>query len=163
MNLIFTELGYFGPHILATIISCSLYQSQTRNSIPRAKYKIINFLLATAIISEMLNRTLKQIIKQPRPDGIDYYNSWDSFKDNKYFDSYGMPSGHAQNVATAATFLILYKKNLYITIYSILQSFLTMYQRYAYKKHTPSQLGGGAYVGTLMGIISYNSYILYMK
>jgi len=161
MNLILTELGYFGPHILATIIARSLYKSQNRNSNPQTKYKIINFLLATAIISEMLNRTLKQIIKQPRPEGIDYCNSWDSFKDNKYFDSYGMPSGHAQNVATAATFLILYKKNPYITIYSVLQSFLTMYQRYAYKKHTAAQLGGGAYVGHLWVLyhIIHISYI----
>ena len=189
MNLFLTELGYFGPYILTILIGYYFYRDHkistaipstenstaipsTENStaIPSTamsieKDRIISpelFFIACAILNETSNRVLKQIIKQPRPQGINYINYWDSF-DNAKKHYYGMPSGHAQNVASAATFLILYTNNTYLAIYAIAQVLLTLYQRYYYRKHTIGQLCVGTILGTTTGIIYYKLFQKYVK
>jgi membrane-associated phospholipid phosphatase len=107
-------------------------------------------------MTDILNRVFKKLIKQSRPTGIDYINAWDSFPSS----SYGMPSGHMQNVTTAATFIILFFKNNNFSIYAIFQSILTGYQRWYYKKHTIEQIITGAIIGIMLGIIYYQLIII---
>ena len=140
MDFISTEFGYFGPAFLLLILTIKI----------KSKNKFL-LLLFFSIINEVTNRVLKHLIKQPRPCGTKYINTWDCHGE----DSYGMPSGHAQNTAAAATLLILYTKNVAIAIYAVLQTLLTMYQRYYYKKHTKNQIFCGGVIGIIMGVIYY--------
>ena len=140
MDLISTEIGYFGPLFLLLILTIKI----------KSKNKLL-LLLLFSIINEVTNRLLKHIIKQPRPRDIKYINTWDCYDEG----SYGMPSGHSQNIAAAATVLILYTKNIIIAIYAVLQTLLTMYQRYYYKKHTKNQIFCGGVLGIIMGVIYY--------
>lgn len=140
MNLVATEIGYFGPAILLLILLLKIKHT----------YKFF-FLLLFVLINETSNRIFKYLIQQPRPTGITYINSWDSHPTS----SYGMPSGHAQNAAAATIFLILYTKNPLIAVYAICQTFLTMYQRYFYKKHTTHQIICGGIIGIIMGSLYY--------
>ena len=103
------------------------------------------------MVNEISNRILKYLIKQPRPTGIKYINTWDTHT----AVSYGMPSGHSQNAAAATIFLILYTKSPLLAVYAILQTLLTMYQRYCYKKHTTNQIICGGIIGIIMGSLYY--------
>jgi len=140
MNFLLTELGYFGPLIMIIVI---IIISKS------CEYKII---LLFVVINELLNRLLKYIINQPRPEGCEYINTWDSHPP----DSCGMPSGHAQQAAAAAVYIILYTKNPILAVCATAQTALTMYQRYNYKKHTTLQIIIGASIGMIMGILFYN-------
>ena len=151
MNLLLTELGYFGPMILSIIIVERIYNENKDKKI-RHSNAIYFLILFWMFANEMLNRLLKDIIQQPRPEGIDYINFWDSPT------SYGMPSGHEQTAAAAATFIILYFNNNILSTYAVAQSILTGYQRWYYRKHTLEQVIAGGIIGIIMGNVLY--YIL---
>lgn len=140
MNIIATEIGYFGPAILLLILILKI----------KHKYKFF-YIILFVIVNESSNRILKYLIKQPRPTGIKYINTWDTHT----AESYGMPSGHSQNATAATIFLILYTKNPLLAVYAILQTLLTMYQRYCYKKHTTNQIICGGIIGIIMGSLYY--------
>ena len=174
MNIFLTEIGYFGPYIIAGIIAYNLYIDCSKNIDNNPKLNLSSLTLlfiGCGAVNEISNRFLKHLIKQPRPKGIDYINYWDSFDSQETEEltpteknpkiSYGMPSGHAQNISTGAIFLILYKKNIYLTVYAVLQIGITLYQRYVYKKHTFEQLCAGTIIGIITGIIYYKLFMLY--
>jgi hypothetical protein len=78
-----------------------------------------------------------------------------------YKESWGMPSGHAQSMAFATTYLILYlyyTKNKNISVFSsllILLSLLVMFQRINSKCHSVLQVIIGTVFGVVLGYISY--------
>ena len=172
MNIILTEIGYFGPAILFLfiiyLIRSSVKHSTSADRILKNcndfKEKCVSshlnfhqpdiyaYLFLWQVLSYALNEILKYLIKQPRPEDVAYINPWDSAPN---IGRYGMPSGHAQQVFSETTFIALAFQNPVATFISICISMLTVYQRYVYQKHTVMQLVAGSIVGTITGGIFY--------
>lgn len=144
---ILNYIGYYGP-IIILIITILYFIYDYKNQ----RYSISNIILSKMtlliILNTILNILLKEIIQEPRPNGERFlFNS--NIRKN---DFYGMPSGHAQQVAFITSFFI---NNAYysmgflpLSISFILISVLTIIQRYKFKAHTLKQL----FIGTLLGI-----------
>jgi membrane-associated phospholipid phosphatase len=174
MNIILTEIGYFGPAILFLfiiyLISSSDKQSRSGDKMlkkwkdstdtwpvsqQRLRFQqpeIYAYLFLWQAMNYALNELLKQLIKQPRPEDIAYINTWDSVPN---IGQYGMPSGHAQQVFSETTFIAWAFQNPVATCISFGISMLTIYQRYVYQKHTVLQLGAGSMVGVITGSLFY--------
>jgi membrane-associated phospholipid phosphatase len=165
MNIILTEIGYFGPLILFLML---IYLTIERNTKPRnkritnentAKHDkmqacvICTYIILWQTLNYVLNEMLKHIFRQARPKDIPYINSWDSPPN---LGRYGMPSGHAQQVVSEATYIIVAFQNPYSSILSIIVAALTIYQRYIYQKHTAIQLAVGTIVGVFTGGTFYS-------
>lgn len=132
-------IGFFGPMIL---LGTSIIKLRTQQPY------LVGYLLFF-IINVLVNKILKSIIKQPRPsNGKSIINeSYDGA------DIYGMPSAHAQSVFYSMTFLYLVKKDYLLLLFESFVSFLTLYQRWSYKRHTIEQLGVGSIVGLVIAYI----------
>ena len=161
MNYILTEIGYFGPLTLFLAIFYLTYQARSQtnrieqNNSIRKHLKSPNvyaYIVLWQSTNYTINELLKRLIKQPRPQDIAYINTWDS---PPHLGNYGMPSGHAQQVISEATFIILAFQNQYATFAAILISILTIYQRYIYHKHTVMQLAVGSIIGAITGSTFY--------
>jgi membrane-associated phospholipid phosphatase len=169
MEGIVDEIGYQGPLILTTLTSIQLLKQP---------YFLITYLVGF-FINKQLNKGLKLIFREPRPEPIDLKKDQERdplrfFKkalmrsDGIYISKahiYGMPSGHAQTASYALAFLYLIKKRtnyflkrmdqttilffIMITIY-----FITIYQRWNSKAHSLFQLTIGTIVGTCFAIIA---------
>jgi len=154
MNFILTEIGYFGPSLLFLAIIFLTFRG--RHAKKRMHYQKIDdpliYLVLWQVLNYALNEILKHLIQQPRPQDIAYINTWDS---SPHIGPYGMPSGHAQQVVSEATYIALAFKNPYATAVSACIAALTLYQRYIYQKHTALQLIVGSIIGTITGIIFY--------
>lgn len=131
-------IGAFGPYIMAVGIIAE-------NIIMQPSYFKIGSLLLWQPLNVMINCVLKEVINQDRPIGSKHVNNLEKYIDE---GSKGMPSGHAQVVGSELMFAFL--SNSFITkIIMLLQTGLTIYQRYIYKKHTISQLIVGLIIGML--------------
>lgn len=131
-------IGAFGPYIMAVGIIAE-------NIIMQPSYFKIGSLLLWQPLNVMINCLLKEVINQDRPIGSKHVNNLEKYIDE---GSKGMPSGHAQVVGSELMFAML--SNSFITkIIMLLQTGLTIYQRYIYKKHTISQLIVGLIIGML--------------
>jgi membrane-associated phospholipid phosphatase len=94
--------------------------------------------LVGCALNIMLKGSLKRLFKERRPH-------------QESTDTYGFPSGHAQNLSFSLTFLYLVHRTEWwnhIHFLSIV-AILTMVERYSVNKHTWSQLVGGLMVGTM--------------
>lgn len=142
----FTEflnsLGFFGELILFSIVSFVLY-----SDIP----DLLLFYIGL-IANSFLNQTLKPWIKDPRPS-----NPIKFLADEKIMkgsNTYGLPSGHSQNVFYSLTFLYLTVQQLNVwTILSCIVGFMTVYERWAHRNHTLLQLFSGATIGCAFAIL----------
>ena len=135
------NIGFMGPLLLFLI---SIYN--LRNQSP---YLISYLVFFTA--NTLVNKILKNIIKQKRPDnGI-------KIMDEPYDGSekYGMPSGHAQSVFFSTTFLYLVKGSPSWLIIELFIVALSIYQRLKYRQHTFEQLFTGSAIGLLFAIFSF--------
>jgi len=134
-------IGFFGPFILFCI---SLWKLSTR--VPFL-YGYVGLFLGSTLI----NKLLKILFKEPRPDGSR------TIVDEPYqgADAYGMPSGHAQSVCFSATYLYLTTKDLFWLALELCVVGLTMIQRWKYKNHSAMQLAVGASVGIFWGYYGY--------
>jgi membrane-associated phospholipid phosphatase len=104
--------------------------------------------------NEMANVYLKMWIKEPRPkDPVKFIDH----NHLKGAHEYGMPSGHAQIVSFAVTFLILTKRPLWLILPSLFIFSLTLIQRWKYRRHTVEQLIVGSCIGS---IFSYSCFYL---
>ena len=108
------SIGFYGPVILAITNIYYLFYRKTY------LYAYILFL----IINSFINRILKEIIREPRP------NNQRFMKFESKDDIYGMPSGHAQSIFYSTTFLYLTTASYYLLIISLFVCALTIYQRY---------------------------------
>ena len=126
----FNIIGYNGPVILLIVV----FFLQT-------PYIFTN-LIIWQLLGSILNIGLKNLIKQPRPkcNGLKRDTS-----------SYGMPSGHAQQSFTTLTFIMLTMKNMWVIIFALIQTLITLWQRHAYCKHSIPQLIVGGIIGILLG------------
>ena len=66
-----------------------------------------------------------------------------------------MPSGHAQAVVSEFIFIALYFKKPLLTLVSFAQVALTLYQRYATRRHSIKQLAAGSTIGVMVGVGFY--------
>lgn len=133
------SIGFYGPVILAITNIYYLFYRKTY------LYAYILFL----IINSFINRILKEIIREPRPN-----NQRFMIFENKD-DIYGMPSGHAQSIFYSTTFLYLTTASYYLLIISLFVCALTIYQRFHFRRHTLKQLFIGSLVGIGIGSFIY--------
>jgi membrane-associated phospholipid phosphatase len=148
MYPILLYIGYFGPKILLLL---SLIVSMSH------KMVILGIILGSSI-NYMINSTLKKIIKEPRPSQTYHYVSADlnekTSKTTKLgTQSYGMPSGHSQNVWFYTSFMYFTFRNLYITLLFTGVAIITSIQRVVYLNHTSKQVVVGCVLGLLLGYI----------
>tara|TARA_Y100000389_G_C17097497_1_gene334277 strand:- start:45 stop:521 length:477 start_codon:yes stop_codon:yes gene_type:complete len=151
MNFILVEIGYFGPSILFLAIIYLTIRDYSRPHVARVN-NIYAYIFLWQALNYALNEILKHLIQQPRPKDIAYINTWDSPPN---IGPYGMPSGHAQQVVSEATYIALAFKNPLATLASTCIAMLTVYQRYIYQKHTFMQLVVGSIIGAITGSTFY--------
>jgi membrane-associated phospholipid phosphatase len=109
--------------------------------------------LVFTFINQAINVLLKSVIKEPRPVSngkIDY-------------DQYGMPSGHAQTIFFFITFTYLVNKSVMVLLLELFLSFITLYQRWKYKKHTITQIIVGSLLGIIIAYFSVEAIRIYLK
>lgn len=141
----FDYIGYYGPVILL-VISIIIFIERTKTLITYILFFIVNILL---------NGVLKQLIREPRPNGNTLFNDSEN---TEGVEQFGMPSGHAQSVAYTATFLYLFTKSPDIFIGACFIGAITIYQRYKYKRHSIGQLLVGVTIGALIAGICNKIY-----
>ena len=143
--------GYQGPNILLLLILLMLaYQHYTQ---PYLYLAVVGWQIA----SHLLNVVIKNTLKAPRPD--DSPNKTlvqPTFKNYLIVHrQYGMPSGHAQAVCSELIFIALFFQKPWLTTLAFFQTALTLWQRYAYKRHTVKQLAVGGILGLTLGYFFY--------
>jgi membrane-associated phospholipid phosphatase len=146
LEIILNLIGEFGPIIL---FLCSIY-------LLWKKRNLLFYYIIGVFANSILNIILKGIIQQPRPSedeklfNLALSNSAKNvFKNGLPFDTFGMPSGHAQSVFFSTCFIYLALKNRNILLFYLLFSFLTMFQRVYNNYHTIFQIIVGSLLGTL--------------
>lgn len=132
-------IGFYGPIILLITNIYYLFYKKT--------YLYVYLLFF--VINSCINRALKAIIREPRPNDQRFM-----LFENKE-DVYGMPSGHAQSIFYSTTFLYLTTASYYLLIISLFVCALTIYQRYHFRRHTLKQLFIGSLVGIGIGSFIY--------
>ena len=152
LSKILLNIGSNGPLIL---FIASVYL--LRNSQNGLYYYIIGSILNT-----ILNVVLKGIFQQPRPiyDKDLFKVALNYNKKHQFMipsNIYGMPSGHAQSVFYSTIFIYLMFKNSNITIFYLLISLITLFQRIEELWHTVFQV----IIGSLIGLI-FGYFIFYM-
>jgi dolichyldiphosphatase len=135
-------IGFIGPIITTIITAISLFE--------KPPY-LFSFIFGS-LLNNSLNELLKVWIKEPRPKNpSNYIDNTNITGPHKY----GMPSGHAQITAFTTIFLILTKGPLTWILLSIFIYFLTIYQRWSFRRHTLEQLFIGTIIGGLFGYIIF--------
>ena len=157
MEKIIDYIGFFGPHILF-ITGLFVLWKQFIQYNDTFLYGYIFFLF----ISKFINKLLKIIIKDPRPNGgKNIIDNEDRFY--KGIEQYGMPSGHVQSCFFSLTYLYLVKKSHLLLMIELFITSLTFYQRWKYKRHTLLQLSIGSIIGLILGYISFTIVKSYLK
>ena len=145
-NLIIDYIGYYAPMLLLFITAFLL-----RNRCTYLKYFLFGY--AGTFV---LNSVLKIIIQEPRPSK-DTRILEIAIKNGQRisFDKFGMPSGHAQVCGFCLAFVTLLFKSPSISLFYLIISMMTVYQRYIYKNHTIPQLIVGFIIGIASGVLVY--------
>jgi membrane-associated phospholipid phosphatase len=144
MEKIIDRIGFYGPTINFIIGFISLLK--------QAKY-LSGYLVFTGM-NYILNGLLKTTFKEVRPSGgIPLYDGEEEYYNR---DKYGMPSGHAQSVFFALTYLYLVKQSIYSFLLELCVALITGYQRWKYRRHTISQILVGSLIGILFGGLSFS-------
>jgi membrane-associated phospholipid phosphatase len=156
MNKYLSTLGYMGPNILLALILFTFASQHLTSPYPYM------YVVTWQILSHLVNVVMKNTIRAPRPDSdkdpqfahlkptLDNYLS--------IHKNYGMPSGHAQATVSELVFIALYFKKPLLTGIALLQTALTLYQRYKTRRHSIKQLAAGSGVGVLIGLAFYYIY-----
>jgi membrane-associated phospholipid phosphatase len=96
------------------------------------------------------------MFKEPRPRGQIPFIDHDQLTGS---EQYGFPSGHAQVCFFALAFLFFANGPLAVLYIIVFLCFLTLYQRWKYRRHSVKQLVFGALFGTLFAYITvYTTY-----
>jgi membrane-associated phospholipid phosphatase len=154
IQFIFDYIGSSGPYllnILSIILLCN-------------KQVYLLFYIIGYIINTIVNLSLKNMIKDPRPNQDKVLFELGLTHGKRHtLDKYGMPSGHAQGVGYSTMFIYLVLGNVYILwLYSFV-TILTMMQRYKYRNHTIPQIIMGLLIGLLAGYVVYMLSRLFTK
>ena len=143
-------IGYHGYISLPIFVLCVLFINFINNESSRNISKIVVFS-CFIFFNQSINGLLKQICRQPRPKNPINI----CLNDSKTNPKMGMPSGHAQGVMHALTFLLLSQQDIYISAIGFVVAGLTLLQRYVYRKHTPMQILVGSILGIIIGFGGY--------
>ena len=138
-------VGYLGPFIVMIINSYALWIQP---------YYLVGYLFFL-FFSSIVNKTLKYIYKEPRPDNEISIENMDIFNWTGIKDIYGMPSGHAQSVSFSLSYLYFVQESIYVVLLTTSILGLTIFQRWNYRKHTLLQLFVGTVVGLLVGALAF--------
>ncbi len=165
MNKYLSNIGYQGPNTLFALIILALVFLKPNTSI-----SLYLAILLWQFASHLLNITIKNILKLPRPDTTNENNEFTKLQKSITWKNYliihrnfGMPSGHAQAVVSELTFIALYFQNTLLTAAAALQVALTLYQRYNKRRHSIKQLAAGSALGLLVGATFYKGVKMYSK
>lgn len=153
MNPYLSVLGYQGPNTLLVLILLAYYFSPN----PHPTLFFYPAVLAWQVASHLLNVVIKNTLKLPRPDSKpeEFYEMRNTLTWKNYLTlhrNFGMPSGHAQATVSELTFISLYFKNPWLTTIAVLQTGLTLWQRYTARRHSVKQLAAGSLIGVVVGI-----------
>ncbi len=140
----FDYIGYNGPIISIMITVVSLLD-QKKYLVGFAVFYYVEYVVVGF---------LKQVIKQPRPNGY-LDKQYDDTGDYTGIARYGWPSGHSSAVFYSTVFLWLVKKSPYLLIVELAICTLTLYQRWLFRKHSIEQLAAGAFVGGAIAFIAH--------
>jgi membrane-associated phospholipid phosphatase len=128
----------------------------------------------------LINTIIKNTLRLPRPDSFydkdhghsnehEPGNDFNKIKNSVTWKNYltihrhfGMPSGHAQAVVSEFTFIALYFQKPLLTLAAFAQVLLTIYQRYATRRHSIKQLIAGSAIGIFIGLIFYKLFTVYI-
>jgi membrane-associated phospholipid phosphatase len=152
-------LGFFSELLILILVIYLLYDRT---------FELLFFLVGVTL-NNILNRILKPILKDPRPSSpIKFLHSEKFPKKLEYTKNsnyYGMPSGHAQNVAYSLAYLYwtIQESNL-LKLFSLLIGGLTVFERWWFRNHTLLQLAVGIMVGIILARITIslrNRVIIY--
>jgi len=147
---IFSIIGYNAVFIALLINIIALYDQK----------KYLGVYLVFFAVTYQVVVTLKQMIKQPRPNG---YLTMDDGGEYVKNELYGMPSGHSAFIFYSTTFLWLVKQNIPLLLIELFLCAITVYQRFIYKKHTVEQLVVGAVLGASIAAACYQIARQYYK
>jgi membrane-associated phospholipid phosphatase len=151
MNIIFDKIGFYGPLISAALNTLLLWK--------RTIFLII--YIFSLIVNGIINKILKLIIREPRPDGYQK-NSFDKYGYNGA-DIYGMPSAHSQSMFFSLIYSWLVLHSVPLFIIQLFICSLTVYQRWKYKKHSPMQLFIGACIGSIFAYTVFYTTKTFLK
>lgn len=130
----FDTIGFYGPLIVMGLIIIDLFSQ------PKYNWIYVVFV----VVNEYVNRGLKLIFREPRPEGRIPFSYHESYTGAS---KYGMPSGHAQSIGFSLMYLWLVRSMDATWILSSFIGALTLYQRWKYRNHSIIQL----LVGLLCG------------
>lgn len=141
-----------GPYLISL---CTVYL--LRNNTPYVWAFVIG-----SWINMYMNKLLKSWIRLPRPSlpRPETTETGQSFYIGA--EKYGMPSGHAQILFFAITFLFLVKRYITITYLFLFLACIVLYQRWIYKHHTLEQLAAGIFTGSAFAyciVLGTNRYV----
>ena len=161
MYKLLSKIGYHGPVILFFLIIIELFKNNYTNSY------IYIAVIIWQVLNHLLNVTIKNILKHPRPDSIkDEIKNIDTpVTISNYLTihkSFGMPSGHAQSSVSELTFIAMFFKNPTLTTIASIQTALTLWQRYNANRHSITQLSVGSLIGVAVGGIFYKNSLRYL-
>ena len=155
MNKYLSNIGYQVPNTLFALIILSL--AFLKNI---SKPNLYIAVLIWQFASHLLNVVIKNTLKLPRPDSKpEEFNemrntlTWKNYL--TLHRNFGMPSGHAQATVSELTFISLYFKNPWLTTFALLQTGLTLWQRYTTRRHSVKQLAAGSLIGVVVGVLFY--------
>lgn len=141
------SLGFFGELILLCIVSFVLFSNMSG---------LLVFYIGL-IANSFLNQILKSLIKNPRPTSPIKFLADE--KVMKGSNSYGLPSGHSQNVFYSLTYLYLTVQQFNVwTVLSCVVGLMTIYERWSHRNHTLLQLISGAALGCIFAF-----FVIYMR
>ena len=142
-------IGYYGyitmPVFVFALISGDIIINKLNN------FSSLILFSSFIAINQGTNGLIKQICQQPRPENPINIVKHDATTN----PCLGMPSGHAQSVMFATTYLYFYTKNPILLMVGVITSLLTITQRLVYRKHTPIQVFVGGTLGILLGYIAH--------
>jgi membrane-associated phospholipid phosphatase len=167
MNPYLSAIGYQGPNTLLAVILLSLAIPlvSPANAAMHATAMHVPFYLFAAVIgwqfiSHLINIVIKNTLKYPRPDSKpEEFNKLAETVNWKNYliihRNFGMPSGHAQSTVSQLTFIWLYFQNPWLSGLAVVQTAITLWQRYSLKRHSGKQLAAGSLMGLTVGFAFY--------
>ena len=149
---ILDDIGFFGPMILFTVSIVLLW----------CHTKYLNVYFIFFILNSLLNKILKQFIKEPRPVKLSEQIIYKNYENITGSSVYGMPSAHAQSVTFSTIYTYLVTKSEQYLIGGLFISMLTLVQRYRFKRHSIKQLIVGSLLGVGVAFLGYNVSTYYL-
>jgi membrane-associated phospholipid phosphatase len=140
---ILNYLGVYAPILLIIGSVFLLYPKQT--------YFIV--FLGGLVLNNIINLLLKMAIQEPRPGNDSKAIEMGVVHGVRFGpDKYGMPSGHAQNCTFCLFYLMnTFPSNPWISMTTIIITFISIFQRFVQHNHTIMQLFVGALLGAAIG------------